>query len=165
MSEIIRIGFTGTRDGMTAAQMTAVHDYLAYVRLASDWDDIERYEFHHGDCTGSDAQGHVIATVLRFRTVAHPPVNGKLRAWCKADEIRPARDYLSRDWDITRDTGELIATPKDFSPRPRPGGTWTTTGYAVQLGRPATVFLPDGSKRPGREFFGARLPTAPGRVS
>src|SRR5438034_5874789 len=126
MSEIIRIGFTGTRDGMTAVQMRAVHDYLVYVRRVSDSEDIERYEFHHGDCIGSDAQGHVIATVLRYWTVAHPPLNTRFRAWCKAGEIREPKDYLARDWDIAQETGELIATPKDFSPRPRPGGTWTT---------------------------------------
>lgn len=162
---VIRIGFTGTRDGMTAAQMTAVHDYLAHVLLVSDCEDIERYEFHHGDCAGSDAQGHVIATVLRFRTVAHPPVKAIHRAWCKADEILPARDYLSRDWDIARDTGELIATPKNFSPQSRPGGTWTTTGYAVQLGHPANVCLPDGTWKPGYGFFGARLPAVTGSPS
>ena len=155
---IIRIGFTGTRDGMTAAQMVAVHDYLAYVQTVNDWDDIERYEWHHGDCMGSDAQSHVIATVLRCWTVAHPPVNARWRAWCKASEIREPKAYLPRDWDIAEEPRELVATPKDFSPQSRLSGTWTTIGYAVQLGRPAQVCLPDGTWRAGSTFFGALLP-------
>ena len=162
---VIRLGFTGTRHGMTTAQMTAVHDYAAYVRTVNDCEDIERYEWHHGDCVGSDAQSHVIATVLRCWTVVHPPVNGKLRAWCEGDQILPARDYLSRDWDIVHDTGELIATPKDFSPVRRTGGTWTTIGYAVRLGRPVRVCLPDGTWKDGSGFFGALLPAIPGRFS
>lgn len=152
---VIRIGFSGSRDGMTPAQMRAVYQYL----------DGAQFEAHHGDCVGSDAEFHVIATVLGGRTVAHPPVNTSRRAYCKADVILPARDYLSRDWDIARDAGELIATPKDPRPPSRPGGTWTTIGYAVQLGRPVHVFLPDGTWKDGREFYGVPLPAVPGGAS
>lgn len=157
---IIRRGFTGTRDGMTRPQMIAVDGYLGEIRLVNDWEDTERYEFHHGDCIGSDAQAHVIAVTGRWFTVAHPPVVTALRAWCRADVILEPKPYLDRDWDIARDTNELVATPKEFAPVPR-SGTWTTIGYAVRLGKPALVILPDGTARKGREFFGARLPVPP----
>lgn len=162
---LIRIGYSGSRDGMTTPQMRAVYGYLAHILLVNDNDpDIDGIEGHHGDCLGGDCGFHVIATVLGGRTVAHPPVNTRLRAYCQADEIREPKDYLVRDWDIAQETGELLATPKSFAPHSG-SGTWTTAGYAVQLGRPCTVFLPDGSSRPGSSFFGARLPAIPGRVS
>jgi hypothetical protein len=160
---IIRIGYSGSRKGMTTLQMRAVYRYLANIRLVNDQYGPE-VEAHHGDCAGGDAQFHVIATVLGCRTVAHPPANSRLRAWCQADEIREPKDYLPRDWDIASETGELLAAPYTTVPVPR-SGTWTTTGYAVQLGRPARVFMPhDGSLHDGRRFFGVPLPVMPENV-
>jgi hypothetical protein len=34
-------------------------------------------------------------------------------------------------------------------------GTWITAMYAVQLGRPARIWLPDGTMRMGSDFWGA----------
>lgn len=156
---IVRVGYSGSRHGMTAPQMRGVYLHLSYVLATHDWDD-PLIEFHHGDCIGGDAQAHVIATVLGCRTVAHPPVNARYRAWCKADEVRQPKDYLARDWDIAQETGELLSGPE--SPVPVSGsGTWITTGYGVQLGRPVTVFLPDGSAHSGSAFFGMPIPARP----
>lgn len=148
---VIRIGFTGPRGGMTQPQIRMVHDYMASVALVSDNDDtVEGFEGHHGDCLGSDAAFHVIATALRWHTVIHPPSNLAWRAYCKGGEIRPAADYLARDWDIARETGELLATP-DCPPK-RGSGTWVTISYAVYLGHPVRLFWPDGSTGSGSEF-------------
>jgi len=147
---LIRVGYTGSRDGMTTAQMRAVFRHLAGILTACDLDN-PLIEAHHGDCTGGDAQFHVIATVLGCRTVAHPPSSPARRAWCQADEIRAPKDYLARDWDIASETGSLLAAPKTPEPY-RGSGTWTTAGYGVQMNHPVTVFLPDGSARPAHEF-------------
>ena len=156
---LIKVGYSGSRDGMTKPQMRAVHGYLAYELTVHDFDGAV-IEFHHGDCLGGDAEAHVIATVLGCRTVAHPPVNSRLRAYCKADEIREPKPYLTRDWDIAEETGELLAAPKTAVPR-QGSGTWATVGYGVEMGRPVTVFLPDGTAVPGQSFFGAPLPGRP----
>ena len=162
MTMLIRIGFTGSREGMTTPQMRAVYGYLANVLIVNDNDpDIDGIEFHHGDCEGSDAEAHVIATVLGCRTVAHPPLLTIRRAWCRADEIRPPKGYLDRDYDITQETGELLAAPKTPEPYPL-SGTWTTTGYAVRAGRPAKVFLPDGTMRAGSDLLRGGL--TPGAI-
>lgn len=152
----IRIGYSGSQYGMTTPQMRAVYQYLCNVLVTRDWG-APVIEGHHGDCINGDAEFHVIAVVLGCRTVAHPPLNPAKRAWCKADEIRPPKDYLARDWDIANETGELLAAPKSPEPEPR-SGTWTTIGYAVRLGRPVTVFAPDGSSRAGSEFFRLGMP-------
>ena len=156
---LIRIGYSGTREGMTAAQMRAVYFHLAHEIAMHDFDGVT-IEFHHGDCLGGDAEAHVIATVLGCRTVAHPPLNSRYRAYCKADEIREPLDYLARDWNIAYETAELLAAPKTDAPYCG-SGTWTTAGYAVGLGRPAYVFAPDGSYRQGASFFGSPLPGRP----
>jgi hypothetical protein len=163
MTVIIRIGYSGSRRGMTTPQLRAAYSYLSHVLLVND-----QYapviEGHHGDCIGGDKEFDVIATVLGCRRVAHPPLNSSKRAWCPAEEIREPKDYLARDWDIARETGELLAAP--YTTVPVPGsGTWATIGYAVQLGRPARVFMPhDGTMRDGREFFRALLPAIPRRA-
>lgn len=144
---IIRIGYTGSRYGMTAPQMRSVYRYLANIILVNDQYDT-LIEAHHGDCAGGDAQFHVIATVLGCRTIAHPPLNTRLRAWCPADEIREPKEYLARDRDIAYETGELLATPKTAEPDPR-SGTWITIRYAAQMTRPVKIFLPDGTLRMG----------------
>jgi hypothetical protein len=160
---IIKIGYSGSRRGMTTPQLRAAYQYLAHIKLVNDIEDVT-IEDHHGDCLGGDKEFDVIAAVTGCRRVTHPPLNARLRAWCLAEEIREPKDYLARDWDIASETGELLAAP--YTPYPVPGsGTWTTIGYAVQLGRPARVIMPgDGSMRDGREFFGAPLPAVPGNV-
>lgn len=153
---IISIGFTGTRLGMTRPQMRAVFGYLRYVLLVHDTDEPADIEVHHGDCRGSDAQFHVIATVLDCRTVIHPPALAQQRAFCEGDEVRPPLGYLARDRAIVAESGELLATPCTAAWQPR-SGTWTTIGYGVQAGRPVKVFLPDGTLASGRELLqGAR---------
>lgn len=150
MTCIIRIGYSGSREGMTKPQMLAVYRYLGHVLLVNDWDD-PVIEAHHGDCIGGDHEFHVIATVRGCRTIAHPPVKSARRAWCPADEIREPKDYLARDYDIAKETGELIATPKTPEPLPR-SGTWKTIGYAVALGRPVSIVMPDGTLKFGGDF-------------
>lgn len=154
MSNVVRIGFTGTRHGMTREQVQAVYAYMLQVTAAVARDrGLAGIEGHHGDCLGADAGFHVLATALGWVTHAHPPSNPRLRAYCKADVIWPPKDYLARDYDIAQVTGELLAAPE--SPVPVPGsGTWATTGYAVRDFRhPAKVFRPDGTRWPGSMFF------------
>jgi hypothetical protein len=47
------IGFTGTRQGMTAEQKSALRNLL----------DGGAGDFHHGDCIGADSEAHGIAWV------------------------------------------------------------------------------------------------------
>lgn len=148
----VSIGFTGTRLGMTRPQMRAVTEYLGHALLVHDTADPDTVAVHHGDCTGSDAQFHVMATVLSCWTVIHPPVLSQMRAFCEGDETRPPLNYLARDRAIVAESGELLATPDTAIWKPK-SGTWTTIGYGVQAGHPVRVFLPDGTMASGRELL------------
>lgn len=130
---VARYGFTGTRTGMTEAQ-------LAWLATT-----LERgAPVHHGGCVGADAQMHHHALAVGSEVTVHPPINPKLRM---PDDPRalwlPAKDYLARDRDIVDSTDLLLATP-DGPPRPR-SGTWYTIDYATRTGKPVIICYPDGT--------------------
>lgn len=139
--EVMKVGFTGTRKGMTPEQRRFAENLLRSLHAE---------EVHHGDCQGADEEFHNLATDLGIRTVLHPPINPSKRARCVADEVRPVRDYLIRNRNIVRETGVLIACPhEDREPPPARGqGTWSTIRYARDiLGRTVHVIWPSGKAR------------------
>ena len=125
------VGFTGSRDGMTAAQKQR----LAEVLLPFDC-------LHHGDCVGSDAEANGIAGKLGLRTEAHPPLCETLRAFCRSDIVHVPKGYHVRNYDIVTVTAELVAAPGDGAPSV---GTWSTVRKAKAAGKPVTIIWPDGS--------------------
>lgn len=130
-----RVGFTGTRHGMTTHQRPVVAELIR----GCDW-------LHHGDCDGSDREAHYIATALGIKTAAHPPSNLKLRAQCGATFIHQPKGYLQRDRDIVNATVRMIATPHGMEEEER-SGTWYTIRYAQSVGKPVMIVFPDGSIR------------------
>lgn len=130
----MKIGFTGTRQGMTRLQGQALKDMLC---------DAEG-EFHHGDCLGADHEAHDIATELHLFTVAHPPSDTRLRAFTVANRIMEPLPYLERNRNIVRATDLLIAAPREMQEEIR-SGTWSTVRYARSCGRRIWLFFPDGT--------------------
>jgi|SRR6185312_14545802 len=136
MSDDYCFGFSGTSQGMTMAQKYSLRNFL---HGGSG-------EFHHGDCIGSDAEGHGIAMQCGYCPVLHPPSNYSKRAWCDVPShlMRPEKPYLPRNRDIVDETVALIATPAEFEEQPR-GGTWYTIRYARKRGKPTVLIFPDGT--------------------
>ena len=95
----MRVGFTGTRKGMTDAQKEAVRGLLARLRPA---------ECHHGDCIGADAEFYALAEQAGALLVIHPPTDESQRAFCQGDRLRPAKDHLARNRQIVDETEALI---------------------------------------------------------
>jgi hypothetical protein len=136
-----KVGFTGTRGGMSEAQKAAVG--LLLNTVLSD-DPGSGSEFHHGDCIGADADAHRIARERGMRIVLHPPSVDKLRAFCDYDESRDPRPYIERDHVLVDEVELLIATPGGFEEELR-SGTWATVRYAIKCERPTIIVYPDGS--------------------
>lgn len=130
----MKIGFTGTRRGMTTEQR------LSLARLLRGWTG----EFHHGDCVGSDAQAHNIAERLGFQIIVHPPENTSMRAFKSASIAMDPLPYLVRNRRIVDATERLIAAPMELSERLR-SGIWSTVRYARKVGRPVAVIMSDGT--------------------
>lgn len=139
----LKIGFTGTQDGMTSKQIRTL-GLIILVHMPAQWPAVE---WHHGDCIGADEECHRLVRALRFRVVLHPPDNDSKRAFCKLIKDRvvamePA-PYLERNRDIVDETRYLIAAPK--GEEVQRSGTWSTVRYARQQGRPIYFTWPDGS--------------------
>jgi hypothetical protein len=89
-------------------------------------------ELHHGDCVGWDKQAHDAAKAMGIRTVAHPPSNPSMRAYCEADDVRAPLPYLDRNKAIVAACDRLVAAPD--RPEETRSGTWSTVRHARREG-------------------------------
>jgi len=127
----MRVGFTGTREGMSQFQKEEL--ILQLYKLVPT-------EFHHGDCVGADEEAHEI--VRQFFPdsiiVVHPPKNPYKRAYKVGDVTMYVEDYLPRDMNIVNETEFLIGAPLVNKPT-KSSGTWFTIEYAQSLKRPHRI--------------------------
>lgn len=141
----MKVGFTGTKQGMTVVQEDSVGHLVD--SFTDEWFGLDRIFGHHGDCIGADAQFHDILLRCwpdRSYIVIHPPKNDKYRAFCHHfNEIREPKDYGVRDKDIVKETDVLIATPRGFGEELR-SGTWMTIRIARKLNKDIYIIWPDG---------------------
>jgi hypothetical protein len=135
----MKVGFTGTRTGMSVLQRNSLLVVLTELGMT---------ELHHGDCKGSDAQCHALARREfergTYKIVIHPPIVPTHRAFCIGNEERPKKDYLLRDHDIVDETEVLVATPEKLIETLR-SGTWATVRYARSQKRRIIVIWPNGT--------------------
>lgn len=150
----MRIGLTGTKTGMTAAQKKSVKKILLSFAemVTSSGKGLVHMQLHHGDCVGADADFHQIGLDIGVpRIVIHPPVNDKYRAWCDKIEsgetivvLEKEYEYLTRNKHIV-DAGLtlMIGTPKGFGEELR-SGTWHAIRYTKKQKVPLAIVWPDG---------------------
>lgn len=135
---MIRVGFTGTKDGMRGRQKEEVRFHLlAFFTRGS--------EFLHGDCVGSDIEAAVIAAELGYITIAYPGQSGSVtnryRANHNSDVIHNPAPFLERNHIIVDSCHAMLATPKELHEQLR-SGTWATIRYARKMKRPLTIIFP-----------------------
>lgn len=136
----MKIGFTGTQEGLTNQQVIQMRRTLV---------EHEVLELHHGDCIGADLATHCLAEVLmqcghQVRIVLHPPSDPKKRAFCPAHEIRPTFPYIVRNHNIVDAVEYMLAAPSTQEEIVR-SGTWATIRYAKKQGVPLRIIYPDGT--------------------
>jgi hypothetical protein len=140
---MIRIGFTGTRNGMTDAQKSVVTDILTKA-FNRDFE-LPSVVGHHGDCVGADADFHKICRELGFFTHIHPPSDASMRAFCRGNNAEPPLPYMRRNREIVRAADYMLATPALLAFVPRgTGGTWRTIEMVVKMRKPLQIVLPHG---------------------
>src|SRR6266446_5381502 len=135
----MKIGFTGTQKGMTDYQKNELRISLTSCKVIA----LNRAEFHHGDCIGSDVEACQIALGHGFFIVVHPPTNESKRAFVEHDVMLPAKDYIARNHDIIDDTDILYACPD--GPEKLRSGTWATIRYALKRKKKVVIFHPEES--------------------
>lgn len=121
----MKIGFIGTRNGMSESQIKSFESFISSLQNKS-------IEFHHGDCIGSDETSHKIVESLKtkkeIKIIGHLPKYKKYRAFCKFDMEFMPKDYAERNKNIINYTDILIAVPdrtEEFN-----SGTWRSIRYA-----------------------------------
>jgi len=141
----MKIGFTGTRNGMTPEQCQAFTAIISELPTFT--------EFHHGDCIGADDDAADMVHELRqdaedgdtWDIICHPPVDETHRAFNKhADQTLPAKPYLARNRDIV-DATELLIGCSGVATWQNHGGTFYTMDYAIKRGKPVKVIWLDGT--------------------
>lgn len=138
-AELFCVGFTGTRDGMTAKQKAVV--LAALITLHPT-------HARHGLCVGADENFHNLCRELGIYIIGHPGVDdhGKspFRAHCDVDEMEPELPYHERNDNIIDGCDVLMVTPIGFEEQIR-SGTWSTVRKARERKRTIFMVFPDGS--------------------
>ena len=134
----MKIGFTGTQNGMTEKQKGKVKDYITKMKLSNNVT-----QAHHGDCIGADHHFHDICVSKRINIYIHPPKNPNKRAFCQSNNFFPEKEYLDRNKDIVDSVDILIATPKEYEEELR-SGTWATVRYARKQKKKIIIVFPNG---------------------
>ena len=133
----MKVGITGTRNGMTEHQFNHVNEFLkVLIELEPG------AELHHGDCVGVDAEVATLAQELGYRIVCHPPEKLDLRAYVEYNETRSALSYFARNRNIVNECDVLLVVPREMEPQSF-GGTWYTHDYARKVKKLTTVIYPE----------------------
>jgi len=144
----LTLGFTGTRQGMTAQQKKT---------CAALIEQYDPYKVIHGMAIGADREFHDLATdslSLIARIVGYPSNIPSQTSPCHdgCDYTEDPKPPLDRNRDIVDHCDILIAAPAEATEQRR-GGTWYTIRYAKKLGKHTIIILPDGQverfNRPG----------------
>ncbi len=140
----MRIGFTGTRKGMTPLQRSSLAAHLKHLQ-----NDSLAFAVHTGCCLGADEQFvELCAEVFRccVRIVGHPGDWGPLvsqAACARSNVLLPCKPHLERNRDIVAESECLIAAPE--AAETLRSGTWSTVRHARRLRMPITIVWPDGN--------------------
>ena len=128
--ETARVGFTGTRLGMSKCQLRQLEAFILQNRHLIR-------EFHHGDCVGADEEAHYLIQSIKYTDkisiVIHPPLQKVDRAFCNGSVVWPEKDYTKRNRDIVDCCSMLIAAPYDDNNEELRSGTWSTVRYAQKM--------------------------------
>ena len=135
--DAVRVGVTGTQDGLTEAQQEAARMVFKGLHAGgAEWQ-------HNGDCIGADSFAAHFWHALGGKVHLHPPsYNGK-RVFFAADSHSAPRPYMDRNTDIAKAGDVLVAMPKEFQEELR-SGTWATVRRARRMRKPIIYVWPDG---------------------
>lgn len=138
----MKLGFTGTRKGMTVAQKATVERLL--IELHSDSPGNDEDFVHHGDCLGADWElVDDCVNPVKWFIVAHPSNIKGMTGHAYADERHEPKPPLARNRDIVNACETLLACPE--GPETPRSGTWATVRYARKQRKPVLIVWPDGT--------------------
>lgn len=124
----MKLGFTGTRRGMTLLQRDEFMDFISSLPKIT--------EFHHGCCIGADYQAHEFISKYSKKIIihGHPSNLKRNRAVCECHVMHPELPPLERNRIIVDSVDFMVAIPFTQHEELR-SGTWATIRYTRRLGR------------------------------
>lgn len=135
----MKLGITGTRNGMTEPQ---VESFLQFLR-----DNPKFTMLLHGSCRGVDVRSAQLFRSVNpkgFITALPGPEDDPNREVSGVDDAAlPGNSHFARNRDIVNECDSLVVIPMDMERQDR-GGTWYTEGFARKIGKPVTIIWPDG---------------------
>ena len=141
----MNIGVTGTRGGMTGAQVLTCIELMR--KHGVNEDAYGGCTLLHGDCIGADHQAWIIATALGWESEAYPSdLDEKWHANTPSTVIHNRRHPLARNRLIVDNADRMLAFPFQMEEADK-GGTWYTIRYARQTRTALTIVWPDGLVR------------------
>ena len=137
----MKLGFTGTQEGMTPYQLVKIALFLARNQPT---------ESHSGDCVGADKDfldlinlANLSPKFDKIITVGHIPSNNSKRAFGQYRIEMEPKPYLERNHNIVDQSDFIIATPKENNEQLR-SGTWATIRYARKSNKKGMIVFPNG---------------------
>ncbi len=141
-ANLVSVGLTGTRQGMTFSQRNEVARIVEMLN--------PRCVAHHGCCEGADMDFDAICRRYGIRRHLHPGCNSRgdtptsvLPPDNESYVLEQVLPYLVRDKIIAERVELLIGIPKGYDEEQR-SGTWTTIRMRRKTGLPILVIYPDG---------------------
>lgn len=145
----MKIGFTGTRSGVTDGQKAAFGNWL-YERCFYGPTPLK--EFHHGCCVGADAFAVLVVNeespFPQPKIVAHAAnvdsslIDGDAMGWSQV--IHKPLPPLERNRNIVNAVDVMLACPAGMEEEQR-SGTWATIRFARKQKKHLFIFWPDGT--------------------
>jgi hypothetical protein len=135
----MRVGFTGTRTGMTTAQLRVLMEKNVYMTHG-----------FHGACAGADREFHKWFPDIRMDLY---PSDEPQHKWafenCKGgkDIVHPIYPPLVRNRMIVDAVQLMFAAPSSYIEQKRGSGTWATIRYARLIQKPLIILWTDGKTR------------------
>jgi hypothetical protein len=131
----MKIGFSGTREGMSFHQQS---EFAIWVKENEEI----ITEFHHGMCVGADYEAHDIVRLAApdVKIVGHPafPEGHPMRAiGLDVNEVKSLVEPMVRNRHIADESDMMFFAP--VFPETRRSGTWATFRYARKRKYPVVM--------------------------
>lgn len=130
----MKVGFTGTRAGMTDGQREVVSNLLM----------VHNVTFAvHGKCIGADTDFHGLVGAhsdLTWIKIRPGPIK-EMQGNCVGHEELPPEPHFKRNRAIVDDADLMFATPATTFETS--GGTWYTINYTKKVKKPLIIIWPE----------------------
>jgi len=137
----MKVGFTGSREGMSDSQKKRVKELL---EENVENTPISLNQFHYGDYIGADDEAHLMAKELKYDTHCHGPKSFDNRKLNHGDI-----NYKETECNfllLVKYTNLLIATPNSIESENEKSGVWCTVRNAKSLNKKIHIIYPDGTE-------------------